>query len=160
MDLDAFLSMKGEATEKVARMRYIDMITYLSPIALLLGATVAEGQDRRDGRAESSHPVEQAGSEDTHGRDARQSIDGEFRVGPTGILCVKEPCPRRGITEIGGDGHPKGRPLWSGGDLPEIIGRPEDRKRIATSWQEHGCLIVRGRLEQGKFEVAEIVATC
>jgi len=136
------------------------MIAYLSSFALLLGATAAWGQHRPDDSAENAKAAGQAGSEDVPGRDARQPIEGAFRVGPTGIYCVREPCPRRGIMEIGEDDRAKGRPLWSGSDLPEIVGRPEDRKHIAASWEKDCCLIVRGRLEEGQFTVAEIVASC
>jgi hypothetical protein len=86
--------------------------------------------------------------------------DDVLRIGPTGIHCVRAPCPWRGIIRLGADGRPEGRPLWAGDELPAIIGADADRRRIATVWRDGGCILVRGRLEQTGLLVRSISGDC
>ena len=90
----------------------------------------------------------------------RPPVDGTFRIGATGIFCVRAPCPWRGIMQIGADGHPEGRPLWAGKDPPMVKADPETQGRIDASWRESGCLLVRGRFEKGALAVHEIIGDC
>jgi hypothetical protein len=41
-------------------------------------------------------------------------IEGIFRIGRTGVYCIRKPCPWRGITKIREDGLAEGRPVWAG----------------------------------------------
>lgn len=90
----------------------------------------------------------------------RPPIDGMFRIGGTGIFCVREPCPWRGIMQVGEDGNPEGRPLWSGKAPPVVRADAETQERIDASWRDDGCLLVVGRFEQGELAVHKIVGDC
>jgi hypothetical protein len=91
---------------------------------------------------------------------AAGTIAGMFRIGPTGIYCVKAPCPWRGIVKLDADGKPEGRPLWAGDELPVIEAEAGVRDSIATIWRASGCLIVEGELHGDRFAVARIVGDC
>lgn len=83
-----------------------------------------------------------------------------FRIGRTGIHCVRMPCPWRGIVRAGDDSRPAGRPFWTGKDLPALKATPEDEKRIRAAWQDSGCLVVKGRFEKDELAVHRIVGDC
>lgn len=83
-----------------------------------------------------------------------------LRIGPTGIYCIKAPCPWRGIVKIGADGRPQGRPLWTGEALPAIHAVSAIRKRIETSWRESGCLRVFGSMRGERLTVRRIDKKC
>ena len=87
-------------------------------------------------------------------------LEGQFRVGTTGIYCVKAPCPWRGIVPLGADGQPGGKPLWTAQDLPTLKASKADHRRIAAAWKDNGCLIVDGTLEGATFTVNRIDGEC
>lgn len=88
------------------------------------------------------------------------SIAGTFRLGSTGINCVKAPCPWRGIMKLDANGKPDGRPLWAGNELPTIKAEENVRNRIAATWKASGCLVVEGELDDDGFAVSRIVGDC
>jgi len=94
------------------------------------------------------------------GGDEPAPVDGTFRIGSTGIHCVREPCPWRGITRIGEDGHREGWPLWSGSESPVVKADDDTQRRIDASWRDHGCLIVQGRFEKGELAVHRVISEC
>lgn len=83
-----------------------------------------------------------------------------LRIGPTGIYCIKAPCPWRGIVKIGADGRPQGRPLWTGEALPAIHAVSAIRKRIETSWRESDCLQIFGSMRGDRLTVSRIDRKC
>jgi hypothetical protein len=87
-------------------------------------------------------------------------IEGLIRIGRTGIHCLRTPCPWRGIMKIREDGLADGKPVWAGDELPILEASPADRERIRSSWQDSGCLLVEGRLEQRRFAVRHITGGC
>jgi hypothetical protein len=91
---------------------------------------------------------------------AGATVAGSFRLGPTGIYCVKAPCPWRGIVKIGPAGQSRGRPLWSGDSLPPIHAIPSDRERILAAWRKSGCLIVDGEFRRATLFVSRISGLC
>ena len=95
-----------------------------------------------------------------HHGTAHPAPEAALRIGPTGIYCVKAPCPWRGITRLGADGRPEGRPLWTDDELPAVVASEGDRRRIAAAWRDGGCLVVRGRLEAATLRVRGISGGC
>lgn len=91
---------------------------------------------------------------------AGSSVRGTFRLGPTGIYCVKAPCPWRGIVKVDKGGRPEGKPLWTGRNLPAIVARADVRSRILSTWKASGCLIVEGELDRDRLSVNRIVGGC
>ena len=87
-------------------------------------------------------------------------IEGIFRVGRTGIYCMRKPCPWRGITKVREDGLAEGKPVWAGDELPILESSPVDRDRIRSSWQDSGCLLVRGRFEGQRLVVRHVAGDC
>ena len=87
-------------------------------------------------------------------------IAGTFRLGPTGIYCIKAPCPWRGITKLDADGKSDGKPLWTGSTLPVIEAEADIKARIADAWKASLCLVVEGKLEGDRFAVSRIVGDC
>jgi hypothetical protein len=90
----------------------------------------------------------------------QQVLEGDFRIGPTGIRCVKAPCPWRGIVSLNADGPRARWPIWSGEELPPISGSDADRERIANAWRDRACLIVEGRFAEGALAVHRIKGDC
>lgn len=88
------------------------------------------------------------------------SIAGTFRLGPTGINCVKAPCPWRGIMKLDENGKPDCRPLWAANELPPIEAEENVRNRIAAIWKASGCLVVAGELDDDGLAVSRIVGEC
>jgi hypothetical protein len=87
-------------------------------------------------------------------------IEGMFRIGRTGVYCIRKPCPWRGITKIREDGLAEGKPVWAGDDLPIIEASPADRDRIRSSWRDSGCLLVQGRFEGQRLVVRHVTSDC
>jgi hypothetical protein len=87
-------------------------------------------------------------------------IAGTFRLGPTGIYCIKAPCPWRGITKLDAGGKPDGKPLWTDSALPAIEAEVDIRARVAKAWKASLCLVVEGKLEGDRFAVSRIVGDC
>ena len=87
-------------------------------------------------------------------------IEGVFRIGRTGIYCVRKPCPWRGITMMREDGVPERKLVWANDELPIIKASPADRQRIRTSWQDSGCFLVHARFEERKLFVRHVVGDC
>lgn len=87
---------------------------------------------------------------------------GLFRVGGTGIMCVREPCPRIGFVPLDGAGQRKRSwPVYSGGEPPELEGAEADRAAIRAAWSPDGCLIVEGAFTQPRrFSVRRIAGPC
>lgn len=88
---------------------------------------------------------------------AEPPLAGVFQVGRTGILCVKEPCPWRGII------HREAAtrwPLWRKDELPALEADAETRRRLQRAWDEYGCLLARGTFDGTKLTVERIVGNC
>ncbi|WP_378776795.1 hypothetical protein [Methylopila musalis] len=90
------------------------------------------------------------------------SFEGRLRIGGTGILCVKEPCPRIGVTAAGTPGAPRfGRPMFAGPTPPPLVGAKEDLDRVRAAWTIDGCLIVEGRFSRPpRLEVRRVIGAC
>lgn len=71
-----------------------------------------------------------------------------LRIGPIKILCIKAPCPPWNAMAISRGVEPAGpNPLYLG-PLPSINGTKVARSRIARTWREKSCVIIRGRLDR------------
>lgn len=84
-------------------------------------------------------------------------LAGTFQVGRTGIHCVKEPCPWRGII------HREAArrwPLWRQDNLPALVADDETRRRLERAWDDYGCLVVRGTFDGRTLTVEQIVSEC
>jgi hypothetical protein len=89
--------------------------------------------------------------------------DAEFRrlqVGSTGIMCVTEPCPWRGITEPPDMRPDPLRPLWSGDALPPVTGSEDDRACVSEAWDEYQCIEIEGSFDGETLHVAEVIGAC
>lgn len=92
---------------------------------------------------------------------AKAMADGALRVGPSGIHCVKEPCPRRSIERVDASGKRLGpRALFNGVEGPAIVGAEPDRTLVESAWRDYRCLMVEGRLEAGALHVKRILGDC
>ena len=87
-------------------------------------------------------------------------LEGVFRIGRTGIYCMRKPCPWRGITKMREDGVVQGKPVWAGDELPIVEASPADRARIRSSWRDSGCLLVQGQFEERRLVVRHITDDC
>lgn len=81
---------------------------------------------------------------------------GALAVGRTNILCVKAPCPWRGITGPG-DGLD---PQWSSDVLPIVVGTEKDRARITKAWDDLDCVLVDGEFDGVTLTVRAIIGGC
>ena len=93
-------------------------------------------------------------------KNSAASIEGIFRIGRTGVYCIRKPCPWLGIMKIREDGLPDGKLVWTGDELPIIEASPADRKRIRSSWQDSGCLLAQGRFEGQRLVVRHVTGDC
>lgn len=87
-----------------------------------------------------------------------------LRVGPIRILCIKAPCPPWNAMAISRGVEPAGpNPLYLG-PLPSIMATEAVRGRIARTWREKGCVIIRGRLDRPRKSallfVTRILRSC
>jgi hypothetical protein len=82
-------------------------------------------------------------------------------VGRTRIMCVRQPCPWRGILEATADGVPAARPPhWSGNVLPPLVGKEADASRVRKAWEDSGCLLIKGRFLGERLQIHRIVGMC
>jgi hypothetical protein len=93
-------------------------------------------------------------------KNSAAAIEGIFRIGRTGIHCMRKPCPWRGITKVREDGLTEGKPVWTGDELPILESSPADRDRIRSSWRDSGCLLVQGRFEVQRLVVRHVTGDC
>lgn len=93
----------------------------------------------------------------TPNTDPDISTPAKLQIGPTGIYCVTEPCPWKGVMMIG---EASRHVLWSGTDLPPVEAKQKIRALIADSWKNDACLIVMGQLLGGAFQVSDILGEC
>lgn len=90
-------------------------------------------------------------------------FDGRIRVGGTGIMCVREPCPRIGVMAVAGhkSGQRLTRPLYGGGSPPKMTGREADKAAVRAAWLSDGCLVVEGRFSApDRLDVRRVVGPC
>lgn len=88
-----------------------------------------------------------------------------LRVGDTGVRCLKEPCPWRGVVPMDSE-----EPAYAG-DAPPVIAADagsmaQIRSEIWRAWANGGCLVVSGRFDRAGtsglpvLSVARIVGPC
>lgn len=85
---------------------------------------------------------------------------GRLAVGKTGIQCMTQPCPWRGIVDLDDNMREPLRPLWSGSDLPALAASDEDAARLRDVWSDHGCLAVFGAFDGKTLRVDKILGNC
>lgn len=79
---------------------------------------------------------------------------GLFRVGDTGVRCLKQPCPWRGVVPVEDESVAAGTvpPAYAGDAPPVIAARAELleplRREIWRAWAAGGCLLVHGRFDR------------
>ena len=79
---------------------------------------------------------------------------GRLAVGSTGITCVTEPCPWRGVVELDNERRDPLRPFWSGERLPRLDASAEDAARIKAAWDAMECLEIEGMIASAPGEDA------
>ena len=88
------------------------------------------------------------------GAAAQEAPAGLFRVGDTGVRCLKQPCPWRGVVPVEDEGAAPGAapPAYAGDAPPVIAARPEllqqARTEIWRAWASGGCLLVHGHFDR------------
>ncbi|WP_342237388.1 hypothetical protein [Inquilinus sp. OTU3971] len=88
------------------------------------------------------------------GAAAPEAPSGLFRVGDTGVRCLKQPCPWRGVVPVDDESVAAGTvPPAYAGDAPPVIATRAElldqvRREIWRAWAAGGCLLVRGRFER------------
>ena len=93
--------------------------------------------------------------------DAEQVNLARFAVGSTGILCVRAPCPWRGIRLVSTDGANTPAEIdWTGDELPPVLATAEIRERLAQTWDDMGCLVVEGAFDRRTLAVVSILGSC
>lgn len=80
-----------------------------------------------------------------------------LRLGPSGIHCVKAPCPWRAIVAVDAESEPA---LFYDAEVPEIVASEADRAAVLAAWEDFACLLVVGRLEEGTLYVERVVGAC
>lgn len=94
-----------------------------------------------------------------------------LRVGATGILCVKAPCPSRGVflPSAGGLNARRRALLYTDADgtsgPPEFVGPPAAREAASRAWRGFACIEIIGRLEQDgdarpRLHVSQVLGPC
>jgi hypothetical protein len=83
-----------------------------------------------------------------------------LRVGSTGILCYMEPCPWRGIVDVGRPHAGLNRPLWWGNELPPMEGPAADKDRIVEAWDAYECVLVEGDFDGRVLRVNRLLESC
>lgn len=88
--------------------------------------------------------------------------EGQLRIGGAGILCVKEPCPRIGISaEPEPGGVRLGRPMFAGPTPPPMRGAAGDLEAVRAAWAVDGCVVIDGRFSRPPLlEVRRVVRSC
>ena len=90
-------------------------------------------------------------------------LEGRLGVGKTGINCVKEPCPWRGIVDLDNPSRNPLRPHWHGKQLPATYGQPADVARLQRAWDDGECLEIEGKFgDDGApwIEISKIIGPC
>lgn len=90
-------------------------------------------------------------------------LEGRLGVGNTGINCVKEPCPWRGIVDLDNTSRDPLRPHWHGKHLPATYGQPEDVARLKKAWDDGECLEIEGKFGHDGapwIEIGKIIGPC
>ena len=88
------------------------------------------------------------------GAAAQETLPGLFRVGDTGVRCLKQPCPWRGVVPVDDESVAAGAvpPAYAGDAPPVIAARAElfdqVRREIWRAWAAGGCLLVHGRFDR------------
>lgn len=94
--------------------------------------------------------------------------DGELLyLGSTGIFCVQEPCPSRGLyPPLAQNALPAGL-LYTGlrgnSPPPPLRASAADQALLEEAWRSHGCLALEGRWESeegGLLTVARVLGEC
>lgn len=83
-----------------------------------------------------------------------------WRVGKTGIYCVKAPCPWRGVVQADGAGQAVGAPVWSSESLPVLEATPMAAARLGAVWQNFECVLVAGAFDGGVLRVDRLAGAC
>lgn len=94
-----------------------------------------------------------------------------LRVGATGIMCVKLPCPSRGVflPSVSGLNARRQALLYTDADgksgPPEFTGAPDIRQTLNRAWRSLECLEILGRLDskgpgRATLHVSRILGTC
>lgn len=78
-----------------------------------------------------------------------------IHVGNTGIRCLRQPCPARGVFVPDEQGHAaRDQMLYADMDgkapPPPMIGDKTMLAAITTAWEERSCLAIDGRLVSGE----------
>ncbi len=84
-----------------------------------------------------------------------------FRVGGTGIMCVRAPCPSWGVVaETSLPGERRGWPLWAGNGALPLRGPEAATRQIRAAWRARDCLRVEGRWMKDALEVRRVIGAC
>ncbi len=79
---------------------------------------------------------------------------GLFRVGDTGVRCLKQPCPWRGVVPVDDESVAAGTvPPTYAGDAPPVSAARADlldpvRREMWRAWAAGGGLLVHGRFDR------------
>lgn len=95
---------------------------------------------------------------------------GRMHIGDTGIRCVRQPCPSRGVfvPDARGLATREGL-LMSDSDgktpLPPMVAGAADRAAIERVWADGGCIAIEGRLIPGEddrpaLRVDRLIGAC
>lgn len=89
-------------------------------------------------------------------------FEGRIKIGSTGIMCLREPCPRIGVMAASEPGKPRlGRPMFAGGEPPPLRGSDADVAAVRKAWTADGCLLVEGRFSRPPLlEIRRVVGPC
>ena len=93
-----------------------------------------------------------------------------LRVGRTGIMCVRLPCPYLGIYQPGAKNMQELRSSLLYADLdgkagmPDLEGAATDLKAVRDAWDRSDCVEIRGRLDgtsgDQTLHVEKIIGQC
>ncbi|MFC3690857.1 hypothetical protein [Chenggangzhangella methanolivorans] len=91
-----------------------------------------------------------------------RSFEGRLKIGSTGVMCVKEPCPRIGVLAASEPGKPRfGRPMFAGDAPPPMSGATADQEAVAAAWRADGCLVIEGRFSRPPLlEIDRVEGPC
>jgi hypothetical protein len=98
------------------------------------------------------------------GAAAQETLPGLFRVGDTGVRCLKQPCPWRGVVPVDDESVAPGTvaPAYAGDAPPVIAARAELldqlRREIWRTWAAGGCLLVHGRYDRRGAAAVPVLA--
>lgn len=100
-----------------------------------------------------------------------EAVDQRLRVGRTGIMCVRTPCPSRGVflPVDGGLNERRRALLYTDADgksgPPEFIGAPAARQAASRAWRTLKCIEIMGHLERDgdawpKLHISHVLGPC